>query len=84
MPVLQVVIDTNVIVSALRSKRGAAHRLITLLGDERWQANLSVALVLQYEAVGRELVLRREFQRWSWTGDIVNCHLSDQFPEALR
>jgi putative PIN family toxin of toxin-antitoxin system len=49
----QVVIDTNVIVSALRSKRGASHHLISLLGDERWQANLSVALVLQYEAAGK-------------------------------
>lgn len=43
----------HVIVSALRSKRGASHRLISLLGDERWQANLSVALVLQYEAAGK-------------------------------
>ncbi len=50
---LQVVLDTNVIVSALRSKRGASYRLMTTLGDGRWQANLSVALVLQYESAGK-------------------------------
>jgi predicted nucleic acid-binding protein len=49
----QVVIDTNVIVAALRSKRGASHRLMSLLGDVRWVPNLSVALVLEYEAAGR-------------------------------
>lgn len=35
--VQRVVIDTNVLVSALRSRRGAAFRLISLLGDPRWQ-----------------------------------------------
>jgi len=46
----QVVIDTNVFVSALRSRRGASFRLLTLLGDERFQTNVSVPLVLEYEA----------------------------------
>src|SRR5437899_9788831 len=50
-PMYQVVLDTNVLVSALRSKRGASHRLIRLIGDSRWQAITSVALVLEYEAV---------------------------------
>ena len=45
----QVVIDTNVIVAALRSRRGASHRLLRLVGDPRWNANLSVPLVLEYE-----------------------------------
>ena len=47
----QVVIDTNVLLAALRSQRGAAHRLLRLIGDERWQINLSVPLVLEYEDV---------------------------------
>lgn len=47
-----VVVDTNVVVSALRSKRGASYRLISLLGDSRWQPAISVALVLEYEAAG--------------------------------
>lgn len=48
---IQVVIDTNVLVSALRSRRGAAHRLLTLVDDGRWRINLSVPLFLEYEDV---------------------------------
>jgi len=51
LPMYQVVLDTNVLVSALRSKRGASHRLMRLIGDARWQVIISVALVLEYEAV---------------------------------
>jgi putative PIN family toxin of toxin-antitoxin system len=46
----QVVIDANVFVSALRSRSGASFQLLTLLGDDRFQINVSVPLVLQYEA----------------------------------
>ncbi|HEX8160419.1 MAG TPA: putative toxin-antitoxin system toxin component, PIN family [Pyrinomonadaceae bacterium] len=48
---LQIVIDTNVLVAALRSKRGASYRLLRSIGDARWQANLSVPLLLEYEDV---------------------------------
>jgi predicted nucleic acid-binding protein len=33
----------------LLSSRGASHRLLRLVGDPRWQINLSVPLVLEYE-----------------------------------
>jgi putative PIN family toxin of toxin-antitoxin system len=49
--VYQVVLDTNVLVAALRSRQGASHRLLRLVGDPRWQINLSVPLVLEYEDV---------------------------------
>jgi putative PIN family toxin of toxin-antitoxin system len=49
--VFQVVVDTNVLLAALRSKRGASHRLLRLIGDDRWQMNLSVPLFLEYEDV---------------------------------
>lgn len=45
----QVVIDTNVLVAALRSNLGAAHRLLRLVGDPRWRINVSVPLALEYE-----------------------------------
>jgi putative PIN family toxin of toxin-antitoxin system len=45
----QVVIDTNVIVAALLSNRGASYRLLLQVGDHRWRMNLSVPLVLEYE-----------------------------------
>lgn len=47
----QIVLDTNVLLSALRSKLGAAFRLLSLIGDKRFRLNLSVALVLEYEDV---------------------------------
>jgi putative PIN family toxin of toxin-antitoxin system len=47
----RVVLDTNVLVSALRSRSGASFRLISMLGDPRWQPVVSVALILEYEAV---------------------------------
>ena len=47
----QLVIDTNVIVSGLRSSRGASYKLLSILNNDRWQINLSVGLVLEYEAV---------------------------------
>ena len=47
----QVVIDTNVLLAALRSNRGASYRLLSLIGDDRWQLNLSVPLLLEYEDV---------------------------------
>jgi len=62
----QVIIDTNVIVSAFRSKKGASHLLIKLLHDKdtRWEANISTALVLEYESVlKREMhVQEKSFQ----------------------
>lgn len=48
---LQLVVDTNVLVAGLRSRRGAAFRLLSILNDARWQINLSVALLLEYEEV---------------------------------
>jgi putative PIN family toxin of toxin-antitoxin system len=48
----QVIIDTNVLLAGLRSKRGASYHLLLLAAnDHRWQINLSVPLLLEYEAV---------------------------------
>src|SRR5947207_12497454 len=54
---LQIVIDTNVFVSALRSNRGASYQLLSLVGKSaRFEINISVTLVLEYEdAANREL-----------------------------
>jgi putative PIN family toxin of toxin-antitoxin system len=46
----QIVIDTNVFVSALRSTRGASYRLLSMVGESsKFEINLSVPLVLEYE-----------------------------------
>lgn len=48
MPVPQVVLDTNVVYAALRSRRGASFRLLSLVGTDRFDIHLSVPLVLDY------------------------------------
>jgi putative PIN family toxin of toxin-antitoxin system len=45
----RIVVDTNVIVAALRSRRGQANRLLSQIGQERFEMVISVPLVLEYE-----------------------------------
>ena len=45
------VLDTNVLLAALRSKRGASYLLLSLFGTGKFEIALSVPLVLEYEAV---------------------------------
>jgi predicted nucleic acid-binding protein len=47
----QLIIDTNVIISGLRSSRGASYQMLRRLKDDRWQINLSVPLILEYETL---------------------------------
>ena len=61
---VRVVLDSNVLVSALRSRRGASFQLLKLLRGGRFDVALSVPLALEYEAVlrrhARELGLARD------------------------
>jgi predicted nucleic acid-binding protein len=45
----RIVLDTNVLVAGLRSRRGASFRLLSEVGRRRFQLALSVPLVLEYE-----------------------------------
>ena len=50
-----IVLDTNVIISAQRSKGGASAKLMSLIGTGRFEIHLSVSLALEYEDVlGRQ------------------------------
>lgn len=51
-----IVLDTNVLVAALRSDLGASHRLLSLIGLERFDIQLSVPLVLEYEDVCKRML----------------------------
>jgi putative PIN family toxin of toxin-antitoxin system len=83
----QIVIDTSVFISALRSRQGASFRLIETMGDPRWQANISVALALEYEEVGKRVAIELGIAP-SVVDDIVNmlCARSQQhgIPFRLR
>jgi predicted nucleic acid-binding protein len=50
---LEAILDTNVLIAALRSRRGASFELLRLVANERWQLHLSTALLLEYEEVAR-------------------------------
>ena len=49
----RVVIDTNVLISALRSRNGASFKLLTLLGRDKFVVSVSVPLVLEYEEAAK-------------------------------
>ena len=48
---LRAVLDTNVLLSALRSQHGASHELLRLLRARRWKLVLSNTVLTEYEEV---------------------------------
>ena len=47
---MRVILDTSVIVAALRSRRGASFRLVELLREGAFEIAISVPLAVEYEA----------------------------------
>ena len=64
----QIVIDTNILVAGLRSRRGSAFRLLSLVGMGRFDLHLSVPLVFEYEDV-----LLRELSHLQVTKEAVEA-----------
>lgn len=53
---LQIVLDTNVFISALRSRGRASFEVLRLTGrDSSFEINLSVPLVLEYESAAKRM-----------------------------
>ncbi len=48
---IEVVLDTNVLVAAVRSSAGASYRLLQTLEQHAWRPVISPALAFEYEAV---------------------------------
>jgi len=48
---MKIVIDTNVLFAALKSRRGASYKLVSLLPSERFSIAISVPLIIEYEDV---------------------------------
>ncbi|MBU0677658.1 MAG: putative toxin-antitoxin system toxin component, PIN family [Verrucomicrobia bacterium] len=68
MSLPKIVIDTNVFVSALRSKRGASFRLVSLIGRKKFDLSVSVPLVLEYEKASKS------FRRSNSCERLERCH----------
>lgn len=49
----KMVLDTNVLIAAIRSRRGASFRLLSLIDSGVFQPCVSVPLVLEYESVAK-------------------------------
>lgn len=58
---MRCVLDTNVLLAAVRSARGASRRLLERLADERLAAVVSVPLFAEYEEQLRRLALGNDF-----------------------
>jgi len=50
-----IILDTNVFISALRSRRGGSYRLFMLLDSGKFDINISVPLIVEYEEVAKRL-----------------------------
>ena len=60
---IKVVIDTNVIIAALRSKNGFSHMLVFSIGlDPRWQCMISGPLLNEYT---EQVINHRAIPGWT-------------------
>ena len=62
MSKVNVVIDTNVLISALKSKRGASHKLILSLTENKFIPNISVPLFIEYESVAKRVSMLNQLK----------------------
>ena len=75
---MKIVIDTNVLFTALKSRRGASYKLVSLLPSEKFSIAISVPLIIEYEDV-----LKRGKLPFITKKDITDfidffCHIGDQ------
>jgi putative PIN family toxin of toxin-antitoxin system len=84
MRLLNIVIDTNVLIAALRSRNGASFRLLSLIGTDKFRTHISVALVLEYE----DVIQRQRIELGLSQEDVTNlidslCALSEHHSIAF-
>lgn len=75
---MKIVIDTNVLFTALKSSRGASYKLVSLLPEKIFSIAISVPLIIEYEDVLKRGNLPSFDEK-----DISNfidflCHIGDQ------
>ena len=75
----RIVIDTNVVVAGLRSRRGCSFRLLSFLGGSAFDTVISVPLLLEYEAVLKQQASAMGLTRAD-VDDFLDfvCRVSDQ------
>lgn len=58
---MKIVIDTNILISALRSKNGASFKLFSILAKKKFEPVLSLPLFLKYEEIVKKQVSSGKF-----------------------
>ena len=76
---MKIVIDTNVLFTALKSRRGASYKLVSLLPSKKFSIAISVPLIIEYE----DVLNRGELPTYIIKDDISNfidflCRIGDQ------
>lgn len=59
----RIVIDTNVFISALKSKKGASYKLLFETSREKYEQYISPALIFEYESVAKRENLEINFEQ---------------------
>jgi len=72
-------LDTNVLVAALHSRRGASFRLLVRVGTGAFEIAVSVPLILEYEDV-----LTRDLSEIGLTGEDVSAVIDYMCSVAIR
>ena len=49
----RIIIDTNVLISALRSRNGASFKVVNMIGTDKFELCISVPLIFEYESVAK-------------------------------
>jgi putative PIN family toxin of toxin-antitoxin system len=71
MESVQIVIDTNVFVSAIKNDTGASFLLLSLIGKGEFELNISVPLMMEYESVAKRFLNQTNLTR-SYLNDILD------------
>lgn len=64
---MKAVIDTNVLLSGLRSRNGASYQVLRMLYQDRFKIVISVPMILEYEEI-----LKEKLDRSIYTDDIID------------
>ena len=73
MSVPNIVIDTNVIIAALRSKKGASNKLLALVGSSKFEIHDSVALFLNTKMLFNAREQNLVYQKTMFPFSLIHC-----------
>jgi len=67
IPLMKAVIDTNVLLSGLRSRNGASYQVLRMLYQDRFKIVISVPMIPEYEEI-----LKDKLDRSIYSDDVID------------